>query len=99
LTLSGANFSSLFSGSLQLPSYSGCPSGYIATGIEELELVVKFNDGVTENTLPPMRIAAVPYARVADSVDRLMGRPVHTVAPTAGQVIQYNGISGRWEAS
>ena len=79
---------------------AGTPATYSPTSSDYRKIVMQFQDSTGWQTLPPMKINAVPYAMFANEALTLNGKSVtdfvqRTSLPTciAGQALQFNGAS------
>jgi hypothetical protein len=99
---SGHSFPEVFDNSKVLTGLSGCSVGttYTPAPTEDRILAVSFNDGSSTQVLPNIAIKTVPFSLYADRARTALGlgsAAISLTAPTAGQVLQYNGGLSVWE--
>jgi hypothetical protein len=64
-----------------------------ATGAKFLQVEIDPDGGINFVDMGTTQLQAVPYALYANDVAKLQGKAVSTTAPTANQILKYNGTA------
>lgn len=89
----------IFQQGLAVNCKGGVPSASKTPSItEDRNMIVSFDDGTGWQTVASqIPIRSVPYALYSENVAKLVGYPIAvTVAPSNGQVLQFQSGSGTW---